>query len=98
MRSIALFCALIPLAAVATARSPAPVAATNAERESGFRDLGECRAALEATRKTGEGAAGAPSDQTGSLFNQAQGNTSRCEMSHGEAVIVVYPRGHPASD
>ena len=87
--------ALMSIPGAALATDPGPVVATNPERETGYTDLGECRKALEATAKPG--LAGA-SGTTGSLFNQAQGNVSRCELVQGEVLVVVYPRGSASSD
>jgi hypothetical protein len=100
MQNIALLLTLLPLSVAAIGKSPAPVVATNAEKANGFSDLNECQAALEGSRKSGHGgAAGTPSGLTGSMFNRARGNVSRCEIFHGEAVIVVYPRGQaPRTD
>lgn len=94
MRKIALIVALISLPAAGLAENAGPVAATNAEKATGFRDLAECQSALEATRRTRDGSNPAAPRPTGSLFNRAQGNMSRCEMVQGEALIVVYPRGY----
>ena len=95
MRNCALFVALMSMPAAALAATSTPIVATNAERETGFRDLGECQKALEGTRKASDADG---STATGSLFNQAQGNVTRCEVVGGEVLAVVYPRGHAPSD
>ena len=63
--------------------APLPLfVATSAERASGFSSLAECEEALIG-----------PDGVPGTRFNRAAGNTSRCEMVSGEAVVVVYPKG-----
>lgn len=85
-----------PLLATALASpgvaQPGPVAATNPERESAYRDLADCRAQLERTRRSRAAHSGA-AVSVGSWFNVVRGNVSRCEIVEGEPVIVVYPRG-----
>ncbi|MDQ3078903.1 MAG: hypothetical protein M3R03_02765 [Pseudomonadota bacterium] len=56
--------------------------ATSAERDSGFSNLAECEKVLFG-----------PDGVPGTRFNRAAGNTSRCELVSGEAVVVVYPKG-----
>lgn len=67
----------------ASADVPRPFfVATSPERASGFSSLAECDRAL--TGRDGV---------LGTQFNRAAGNTSRCELVFGEAVVVVYPKG-----
>jgi hypothetical protein len=82
MPSLAVAILLSFLPASADMPRPSFFVATNAERASGFGSLAECEKALVA-----------PDGSRGSQFNRAAGNTSRCELVSGEAVVVVYPKG-----
>lgn len=96
MRNRGLAAALIMLSIPAMAQG-AVVAATNAERASGFADRADCEQALGSS-DGGQPKAGVvdQADGGGSLFNRAAGNISRCEFVHGEYQIVVYPKGSGA--
>ena len=82
MPSLALAILLSLSPASADMARPSLFVATNAEKASGFSSLAECEKALI-------GAGGV----RGSRFNHAAGNTSRCELVSGEALVVVYPKG-----
>lgn len=81
--SIAIFLvAALPITAVAHGREV--VSATNPEAFPGHRNLADCERSLGPPDKTG---------LRGTLFNRTRGNTSRCEIIHGEPQIVVYVKG-----
>ena len=91
--------------AFAVAMSPFPAnaddlaifVATSAEKASGFETLAECEVALGASgTDQGNSLDGQGAGFRGSLFNRNAGNTSRCEVVDGEALIVVYPKGYKA--
>ncbi len=95
------FMILALLASVATsvsAQGPAVFVATTAERASGFKDLADCQRNIAATpQRDAKVQSGKHDGGHGSVFNRAHGNVTRCEMVEGEAMVVVYPRGHGAS-
>ena len=93
MRHFASALALIALPISANAAASPPVAATSAERASGFRDLADCQGTLDGAPGSGQADADKTTRAAGTLFNRAHGNISRCEMVEGEALIVVYPAG-----
>lgn len=66
-----------------------PVMVTSGERDTGFRDLAECEAAIGLTR-TGT-TIDRPVITAGSRFNRAQGNISSCVIVDGEYLIMVMP-------
>ncbi len=68
------------------AREIEPVVVTSAELADGFKNRGECEAALGGGRGKAQ--------LLGSAFNRAHGNISRCEKVDGEYHLVVYPP-HP---
>ncbi len=81
--SIAIFLlASLPFTAVANGREI--VSATNPQASPGHRDLADCERSLGSPDKLG---------LRGTLFNRTRGNTSRCEIIHGEPQIVVYVKG-----
>lgn len=86
---LAVALAMTTLSGQAPVADPAIFVLTNAEKASGFATLGECERAL--------GPAKRPSEARGSLFNRNAGNISRCEIVHGEPMVVVYPKGYAAA-
>ena len=95
MRNLALAATMMMLPVSVSANAPSIFVATNAEKASGFRDLADCQKSLEGPDQASRKAVADKQDgRRGSLFNRTQENTSRCEMVHGEALIVVYPPVH----
>lgn len=95
MRNLIVAFALTTLPYPAIANDPGIVVATNPEKASGFRNLAECHEALGGSDKLqGKMIGDEPNRLHGSMFNRTAGNTSRCEIVHGEALIVVYPKGY----
>lgn len=94
MRKFTVAILLAALTAPAAASAQEPVSATNPESAAGYRDLADCERSLEAAGKT-QGSAGAQREKSprGTLFNRTRGNISRCEMVHGEPLVVVYVNG-----
>ncbi len=79
------------------AQNPAVMVATNPERASGFKGLTDCQKNIAATRERDAMVRnGKPNTGQGTVFNRTHGNITRCEMVEGEAMVVVYPRGHGA--
>lgn len=88
--SCALLLSLVAVPAVA--QDLAIGVATNAEKDTPFRDLAECEKALNGEHQAEAPAAGAQRSR-GSILNRQAGNILVCAMSHGEPRIIVYPKG-----
>lgn len=79
---------LAPLATSVSATPTRIFVATNPEMASGFKDLAECQKSIGVSPGV---AKATDAGRQGTAFNRAHGNTSRCEIINGEALVVVYP-------
>ena len=93
MAQLAMAVALAAFSVPALAQPARVVSATLAERATAFTSLAECEQSLEPAAGQAQLNPGAMRDGSrGSLFNRAQGNSSRCELIDGEPQVVVIPK------
>ena len=93
MRHLASAFALATLPISALAQPAGIVSATLAERATPFRTLAECEQSLGRPGQAQQTPAAGQDGPRGSWFNRTHGNLSRCEMIHGEPLIIVVPNG-----
>ena len=91
--------AAMALAHPAFAQGSRQMVLTNPESANGFETRGECQAAIAGFMSRDRNDVGTrpvrAQDRSGSRFNQARGNLSRCENRAGEYLILVYPANFP---
>ncbi len=99
MKTMILAVLATTIALPAAAQSSGGTVLTNPEFAGGFKNRGQCEAALAGVRNSqranpdtrGEGY----QDLDGSDFNKASRTTTRCEMVDGKYQVVFYSGGFP---